>query len=140
MTARTCPSCGAAGPFYASPRERKCKPCKSRQVVASQRAHGEAHRVRRQAAKAGQRARAEGERGIVSAAEWRGTLDAFAHTCAYCEQPESEVGALCLDHVYPLARGGPNDAANVVPACAGCNSRKRDLPPLTFWFCLDLPI
>lgn len=44
-----------------------------------------------------------------------------------------------LDHVYPLARGGANDATNVAPACASCNARKHAHLPLTFFFCLDLP-
>jgi len=31
-----------------------------------------------------------------------------------------------MDHVLPFARGGPNSADNVVPACASCNSKKGD--------------
>ncbi|MFE0187713.1 HNH endonuclease [Streptomyces sp. NPDC058989] len=39
--------------------------------------------------------------------------------CAYCEGPAEE-----LDHVVPLARGGPDTAANVVAACRSCNASK----------------
>jgi 5-methylcytosine-specific restriction endonuclease McrA len=34
--------------------------------------------------------------------------------------------ALTLDHVAPLARGGPHTAANLRVACRSCNSRKND--------------
>lgn len=40
--------------------------------------------------------------------------------CAYC----GERVATTRDHVVPLARGGKDEAANVVPACLPCNVRK----------------
>jgi 5-methylcytosine-specific restriction endonuclease McrA len=48
-------------------------------------------------------------------------------------------GALCwvcrapyeaIDHVKPLAKGGPHMLANLRPICTACNSRKRDRWPL----------
>lgn len=46
--------------------------------------------------------------------------------CAYCEK---EVADLHRDHVVPRARGGPDNAFNIVMACQQCNSAKRDSLP-----------
>lgn len=45
--------------------------------------------------------------------------------CAYCGSSQS----LTIDHVFPRARGGADDADNAVWACRSCNSSKgkRDL-------------
>ena len=43
-----------------------------------------------------------------------------ALACVYC----GATAALEVDHVIPIARGGTDDAANTVPACAGCNRHK----------------
>lgn len=40
--------------------------------------------------------------------------------CHYCGAPEPAG----WDHVVPLARGGPNTIANLVPCCTHCNHRK----------------
>lgn len=48
--------------------------------------------------------------------------------CAYCAvtltvvpgQPHS----YCVDHVLPVARGGSNDIANLIPSCRSCNTKK----------------
>lgn len=45
--------------------------------------------------------------------------------CVYCGRLAP---LLCLDHVRPRARGGTNDARNLVTACVPCNSSRRDLP------------
>lgn len=47
---------------------------------------------------------------IGSATGWR---------CVYCGEP-----GLCIDHVIPWSRRGPNDRSNKVLACNRCNSRK----------------
>jgi len=46
--------------------------------------------------------------------------------CVYCLSQE---GPFHLDHVVPRARGGTNEASNLVVACASCNRRKRDRTP-----------
>lgn len=43
-------------------------------------------------------------------------------TCAYC----GKTGPLARDHVVPRARGGPDNANNIVMACAQCNGSKGD--------------
>jgi 5-methylcytosine-specific restriction endonuclease McrA len=47
--------------------------------------------------------------------------------CAYCGAP-----ATSADHVVALAAGGSNGIENLVPACAFCNSSKRDRPLAEF--------
>lgn len=39
--------------------------------------------------------------------------------CAYCGEPATHD-----DHVWPLARGGPDGEANIAPACGPCNLSK----------------
>lgn len=41
--------------------------------------------------------------------------------CYYCHKPLTKPG---MDHRIPLSRGGTDFAANLVPACRSCNSRK----------------
>ena len=43
--------------------------------------------------------------------------------CHYCGAP-----ATTVDHVIPKAKGGTDAMSNLVPACARCNSSKRDRP------------
>jgi 5-methylcytosine-specific restriction endonuclease McrA len=55
--------------------------------------------------------------------EWLDLLIACGFRCTYChETPEG----LQMDHVFPLARGGPHCLANVTPACGPCNRAKHD--------------
>jgi 5-methylcytosine-specific restriction endonuclease McrA len=58
----------------------------------------------------------------------------YAGLCAYCCGP-SEV----IDHVHPIARGGPNRLANLVPACRFCNQSKSDTP-LLVWMARHIPL
>jgi hypothetical protein len=57
--------------------------------------------------------------GPVSAAVYAAVLT--SGPCVYCGAP-----ATAVDHVRPLARGGHEIAANLVPACGSCNSSKHD--------------
>lgn len=67
---------------------------------------------RRRAATGGEKLRAE---------DWFALLERFDHRCAYCGSTED----LCADHRVPLARGGSNSVANLLPACRSCNSKKH---------------
>ncbi len=58
----------------------------------------------------------------LSASGWRRLLATFDSRCRYCARPLEGQGK--RDHRQPLARGGRNEAANIVPACAQCNSLK----------------
>ncbi len=42
--------------------------------------------------------------------------------CVYCKKS----GAITIDHVIPICRGGRDEPGNVVPACKRCNSSKND--------------
>lgn len=46
--------------------------------------------------------------------------------CRYCGRSQEDGAVLHLDHVLAVARGGGNDAANLVTACADCNLGKSD--------------
>ena len=46
------------------------------------------------------------------------------HKCVYCGAAE---GPMHLDHIIPRSQGGPDTAANLIVACASCNSRRQDM-------------
>lgn len=48
--------------------------------------------------------------------------------CSYC----GSVASPSLDHLWPRARGGLDEAENLVFACRSCNSSKRDLDLLVW--------
>ena len=58
----------------------------------------------------------------------RATLRDCAHRCIYCGTALS-LAAATLDHVHPVAKGGPHVPGNLVAACAPCNRRKGDMLP-----------
>lgn len=45
----------------------------------------------------------------------------FAGRCAFCGAP-----ADTWEHLVPVSKGGDSTPGNVVPACASCNSSKKD--------------
>lgn len=49
------------------------------------------------------------------------------YACVYCGAPFEHV-----DHVWPVADGGPDDPHNLVPACASCNLSKNARHVLEF--------
>lgn len=65
-----------------------------------------------------------GSESGVTIAEIRAIKKAYGNMCAYCGRP-----AATVDHVIPLARGGPHIASNLVPACGSCNSQKGNRTP-----------
>jgi len=68
------------------------------------------------------RAREAQTPATLTAREWRATLAAFDHRCAYCG---CEKARFHKDHVIPVAKGGGLEAGNIVPACSACNSSKN---------------
>jgi 5-methylcytosine-specific restriction endonuclease McrA len=44
--------------------------------------------------------------------------------CHYCGKTFPP-GALTMDHLVPLIRGGRSNKGNLVPACKACNSKKK---------------
>lgn len=55
----------------------------------------------------------------VTREQWSEILEYFNHQCAYCLAPANH-----CDHIVPIAKGGADEASNVVPACARCNKSK----------------
>jgi 5-methylcytosine-specific restriction endonuclease McrA len=53
--------------------------------------------------------------------------DLKAQACIYCGDPFQ-----AADHFQPLAKGGLHCRENLVPACAPCNSSKKDRDPMEF--------
>lgn len=60
--------------------------------------------------------------GDLTADQWLETLTYFNHACAYCLRTDIEI---TMDHLVPRSKGGLHTAANVIPACRSCNSRKH---------------
>ncbi len=56
--------------------------------------------------------------------------------CSYCGRRVGG-GALTMDHIVPLARGGRGVRGNVVPACRDCNARKKWMLPVEWQEYLD---
>lgn len=50
-------------------------------------------------------------------------------TCHICGRTELQDSEIHLDHVIPLAHGGPHTAENLKVACAPCNWSKGSTPP-----------
>ncbi len=58
------------------------------------------------------------------------------HRCEYCHAPEAIFNVpFEVDHIFPIARGGLDEAANWALACRACNLRKSatvdGIDPLT---------
>lgn len=60
------------------------------------------------------------------------TLRDCGRRCVYCACP-LEPAIATLDHVYPVARGGPHVPGNLVVACGSCNRLKGDMLPQEFF-------
>lgn len=58
----------------------------------------------------------------VSARDWRRLCLRYGDRCAYCRKR----GALTMDHILPISRGGRHSIGNLIPACASCNASKND--------------
>ena len=75
------------------------------------------------------RARLRNMDAKVTPSEIRQAMKKAKGVCFYCKE---KVGKLTIDHVVPIAGGGSHTLDNIVFACHGCNSEKRDLPAHEF--------
>lgn len=66
--------------------------------------------------------RANGGNGVVTAQDWLDVLAKYGSSCLCCGSD----GPPTMDHVVPLALGGPHDKTNLQPLCHLCNSLKAD--------------
>lgn len=69
--------------------------------------------------------------GTHSQEEWIARVSYFGWLCRYCGIRLTE-NTLVKDHQLPLARGGSNWPANLVPSCQNCNCRKHTKHPIVF--------
>lgn len=83
------------------------------------------NRARATAHEAVRRARIAGAAGHATAEQIAARVAYYGGRCWMCRAPWEHI-----DHVKPVARGGSNWPANLRPACASCNSAKRDRWPL----------
>jgi 5-methylcytosine-specific restriction endonuclease McrA len=70
------------------------------------------------------RARIAQNGGTITGREWSDLKKKYNFTCLCCKRREPEI-KLCLDHVIPIARGGPNTIENAQPLCVSCNTKKQ---------------
>lgn len=68
--------------------------------------------------------------GTFTAADIREKLAVQEYRCYYCTAQLGDDYE--VDHFVPLAKGGTNDATNVVVACPSCNRRKSAKDPERF--------
>ena len=87
-------------------------------------AHPEIHQARNYARRARKRNAPQND---FTGAQWIEMKEAYGHRCVYCTR---KMKRLTQDHITPLIHGGSHTAINIVPACAFCNSKKRDKAPL----------
>lgn len=67
-------------------------------------------------------------KGGVSPSELKEMRRVHGKRCAMCRT----AGKMTIDHIIPLAAGGPHTRSNIQFLCSPCNSAKRDLSPETF--------
>ena len=58
----------------------------------------------------------------VPARDWNRLVALYDGMCAYCRDNPWEH----RDHIIPLSRGGRHSIGNLLPACATCNTKKKD--------------
>lgn len=71
------------------------------------------------------RARLRSAEGTFTHTQWLNKLELYGYKCAYCYK-DLTLDEATKDHKIPLAKGGTNWIANIVPACFRCNSGKCD--------------
>ena len=97
---------------------------RARSRIKDQRRPRDYHRAK----EARRRARVRAADHTLTAVQWKAIKRVYGHRCAYCGiRPR----ILTIEHVIPLISGGAHVAANIVPACQSCNSRKGTGPPLS---------
>jgi 5-methylcytosine-specific restriction endonuclease McrA len=69
------------------------------------------------------RARKAANGGSFTAEEWEALKRCYVYTCLRCGKVEPEI-KLTVDHVVPVALGGPNILGKIQPLCKACNQSK----------------
>lgn len=75
--------------------------------------------------RANERAIAAGVKSTLTVNMWEKILRQHGNKCALCGRPGGTArDRLCIDHIVPFSKGGPNTKPNTQPACAKCFSAK----------------
>lgn len=74
------------------------------------------------------RARLAANGGVISGDEIAAIVAQQKGRCAACRRRAK----LEMDHITPVARGGPSDASNFQGLCRSCNARKSAKHPIDF--------
>lgn len=108
--------------WYAANRERKIEEVKAHyranaeQIKADKRRYRAQNPITIRVLNANWRARQLGVNGTLATAAVNARIEVWGWRCWQCARPWEEI-----DHVLPLARGGPNLPANIRPSCGRCN-------------------
>lgn len=86
------------------------------------------NRVQWNGYKQSRRAKSSAHKCRITKIELQVLQDEAGGRCFYCRVD----GKLTVDHIIPLAKGGPHHICNLVMACNRCNSRKSDSHPEDF--------
>lgn len=83
------------------------------------------------------KARKRSAPGTFTLKQWLALITKYKGCCAYCGKRRK----LTVDHRKPIVSGGSNYINNILPACAPCNSKKRDKPEKAFraWLRQQVP-
>ncbi|MBR6658883.1 MAG: HNH endonuclease [Paludibacteraceae bacterium] len=54
--------------------------------------------------------------------------------CWYCLEEFDDFSELTIDHIFPRSKGGTNEVDNILLVCKHCNSSKRDMDLLEWYF------
>jgi 5-methylcytosine-specific restriction endonuclease McrA len=101
--------------YYAANREER---------TASSAAYQAANPEKRRGYKATRRARKLGNSIGLPLPDYKAILDKFGMLCHICTLPIELMTDLHMDHVIPLAKGGPHSADNLRPSHSVCNLKK----------------
>lgn len=131
-----CGGCGTTQPSLMFYEDRNEKDGLTTMCAACDRAYSQAYRLSKknrtpapmtaqerqiQAAKNRRQARKNANGGnLVKANEM---IAIAARPCTACAAPAPST----VDHVIPVARGGPHSIGNLMPLCRSCNSSKHDM-------------
>ena len=77
------------------------------------------------------RAISYGKSAFFTEEEFQAKFESLGRRCFYCKRPLAFSEAT-RDHYIPLTKGGDDSIDNIVPACANCNSHKRNKMPDEF--------
>lgn len=111
---------------YQKAHPQRVKDCKARQ----RRAHPEKHAAEQSRRRARKRGNGVGD-PVLIAAFYKRVVTVRTIRCYWCRRSVPK-GQREIDHIVPLAKGGPHTEWNLCCACQSCNARKSAKDPFVF--------